>query len=128
MSLKSLLIVSAVLGMLLGIGFFFAPTTVMETFGVVAGEAHQHTARNFGSAVIGLAVISWVARNAQDSVGRRAIVLGLFLYFILGSISIISFQLQGNSNIYGWFIIVLHLILAIGFGYHLFINRKSIEK
>jgi len=99
----------------------------MATFGVIAGEAHQHTARNFGSAVIGLAVISWVARNAKESLALKAIVIGLFLYFILGSISIISFQLQGKSNIYGWFIIVLHVILAFGFGYHLIMNRKSVE-
>jgi hypothetical protein len=127
MKLKALLLISAVLGMILGIGFFFAPATVMSTFGVSAGEAHQHTARNFGSAVIGLAVISWVARDARDSIARRAIVLGLFMYFIFGSISIISFQLQGNSNVYGWFIIVLHVLLALGFGYHLIINRSSVD-
>jgi hypothetical protein len=127
MKLKPFLLTSAILGMILGLGFFFAPAAVISTFGVSANEAHQHTARNFGSAVIGLAVISWVARDARDSVARRGILLGLFVYFIFGSISIISFQLQGNANIYGWFIIVLHALLALGFGYHLLTNRSSID-
>jgi len=128
MKLKSFFVISAALGLVLGLGFFFAPAMVMSTFGVSAGEAHQHTARNFGSAVIGLAVISWVARNAKDSIARRAIILGLFTYFIFGSISIISFQLQGNANFYGWFIIVLHIFLALAFGYHLLVNRSAVDR
>lgn len=128
MKLKTFLLISAVLGMVLGLGFFFAPAKVMSTFGVSASEAHQHTARNFGSAVIGLAVISWFAKSVKDSIARRAIVLGLFIYFIFGSISIISFQLQGNVNSFGWIIIVLHVILALGFGYYALKNRGSIDQ
>ena len=128
MKLKLLLVISAILGTVLGLGFFFMPEMVMSTFGVDAGEAHQHTARNFGSALTGLAVISWVARNTRESIARKAIILGLFIYFIFGSISIISFQIQGNANNYGWFIVVLHLYLVVGFGYHLRINRKSLDQ
>jgi len=128
MELKSLLLLSAILGIALGLGFFFAPSAVMSTFGVSASEAHQHTARNFGSAVIGLAVISWFAREATDSIARRAIVLGLFMYFVFGSISILSFQLQGNANSNGWIIIVLHVLLALGFGYHILIHRGPVDR
>ena len=128
MKLKSLFVISAILGTVLGLGFFFAPEVVMSTFGVDAGEAHQHTARNFGSAMIGLAVISWVARNSKNSVARRAIVFGLFIYFIFESISIISFQLQGNVSNNGWFIIVLHLLLMVGFGYNLIYSWNSVEQ
>lgn len=128
MKLKVLLVISAILGTVLGLGFFFVPELVMSTFGVDAGEAHQHTARNFGSAVTGLAVISWLARNSRDSIARRAIILGLFIYFIFGSISIISFQLQGNANNYGWFIVALHVYLVVGFGYHLTMNRSSVDQ
>jgi hypothetical protein len=125
MKLKTLFIVSAILGIILGLGFFFAPAAVMSSFGVSAGEAHQHTARNFGSAVMGLAVISWAARNTDNSAARRAIVLGLLIYFLFGSLSIVSFQLQGQANPSGWIIIVLHLYLLLGFGYHFFVNRGS---
>jgi predicted neutral ceramidase superfamily lipid hydrolase len=128
MELKSLLVITAVLGLLLGLGFFFIPAEVMSTFGVSASEAHQHTARNFGSALIALAVISWVSRDAVDSKARRAIILGLFTYFIFSSISIISFQLQGNANVYGWFIIVLQVLLVLAFGYYIFVNRSPVDR
>jgi hypothetical protein len=128
MRIRSLFLISAILGIVLGLGFYFAPEMVMSTFGIDASEAHQHSARNFGSALIGLAVISWAARNSKDSIARRAIVLGLFIYFIFGTISIVSFQLRGGSNIYAWFIIVLHVVLIIGFGYHLKINRYPVDE
>lgn len=128
MKLKSFFVISALLGIILGLGFFFAPATVMSTLGISASESHQHTARNFGSAVIGLAVISWVARDVEDSISRRAIVLGLFMYFVFASISITSFQLQGSVNASGWLFVALHILLALGFGYHALINRGTVDQ
>ena len=128
MKLKSFFVISALVGFVLGLGFFFAPAKVMSTFGLSASEAHQHTARNFGSAVIGLAVISWVARDVGDSIARRAIVIGLLVYFVFASISITSFQLQGSVNTSGWFIVALHILLMLGFGYHLISNRGSVDR
>jgi hypothetical protein len=128
MKLKSFFVISALIGIVLGLGFFFAPEKVMSTFGVSANEAHQHTSRNFGSAVIGLAVISWMARDMEDSIARRSIVLGLFLYFVFASISITSFQLQGSVDTSGWFFVGLHVLLALGFGYHLITNRGAVDQ
>jgi hypothetical protein len=125
MKLRSLFVISAILGAVLGLGFFFVPKLVMSTFGIDAGGAHQHTARNFGSAMIGLAIISWVARNSKNSIARRAIILGLCFYFIFGSISIISFQIIGNVNHFGWIIIALHLLLLGGFAYNLIMTWNS---
>jgi hypothetical protein len=128
MKLKSFFVISALIGIILGLGFFFTPDTVMSTFGVSASEAHQHTARNFGSAVIGLAVISWMARDVEDSIARRAIVLGLFMYFVFASISITSFQLQGSVNTSGWLFVALHILLTLAFGYYVLINRGSVDQ
>jgi hypothetical protein len=125
MKLKTLFIASTILGVVLGLGFFFAPAAVMSSFGVTAGETHQHTARNFGSAVIGLAVISWWARNAGDSNARRAIVIGLFTYFVFSSISIISFQLEGKVNHSGWLFAGLNVLFLLGFGFHLIAKKSS---
>jgi hypothetical protein len=98
MKLRALFVITAVLGFVLGFGFFFLPERVMSTFGVSAGEAHQHMARNFGSAVLAMAVMSWFVRNAADSVARRAILIALVIFFTLSSISILLFQLSGIPN------------------------------
>jgi hypothetical protein len=36
--------------------------------------------------------------------------------------------LQGNANIFGWFIIVLQVFLTLAFGYHLLVNRSAVDR
>lgn len=127
MKLKHLLSITAVLGLLFGLGFVLVPGQVVTMFGTTADKAMQHMARNFGSAMLSLAVLSWAARNAPDSVARRAIILALFVYFTLGSISIVYFQLTGIPNINGWFVLVLHVALGGAFGYYLFAGRGPVD-
>jgi hypothetical protein len=123
MKIKHVLIVTAVLGLLCGFGFVLFPGQLVAMFGTTADKAMQHMARNFGSAILALAVMSWAARNTADSVARRAIILALFIFFTLGSISIILFQLTGIPNNNGWFALVLLIPLAAAFGYFLFAGQ-----
>jgi hypothetical protein len=125
MKIKSFLTITAVLGCVMGLGFFIVPAQVMATFGVTAGAAHQHMARNFGSAVMALGVLAWVARSNSHSKAQNAIILALFTYFVLGSISILLFQLQGDVYDSGWIMFGLHLILAFIAGRFLFFHSTD---
>lgn len=119
--------ITAVVGLLCGLGFVLVPAQLVEMFGTTADKAMQHMARNFGSAILALATMSWAARNTADSVARRAIILALFVFFTLASISIILFQLTGIPNNNGWFSLILLVPLAAAFGYFLVAGRGSIE-
>jgi hypothetical protein len=125
MGMRLALIVSAILALVFGVLFYLVPTQAVASFGVIADQSMQHMTRNYGSALIGLAALAWFARDAPDSVARRAIFLGLFVYFTLGSISIALFQLTGIPNVGGWFPFAFHVPLAIAFGYFLFANRGA---
>ena len=120
MKLKTLFVITAVISIVFGVGFYLLPAQVVSTFGVTASEAHQHMTRNFGSALVAIGAMSWAAREATDSKARRAIILALFTYFTLGSISILLFQLTGIPNINGWGTFAFHVPLALAFGYYLF--------
>jgi hypothetical protein len=124
---KPLLVIAAVLGLVLGLAFFLVPGRVVATFGTTADQAMQHMARNFGSAVLALGVMSWTARNAAASTARRAILLALLTYFSLGSISILLFQLTGIPNVLGWLGFAVHVPLALAFGYCLVAGRGSTD-
>ncbi len=125
MKLKILFVITAVLGIVFGLGFFLIPTQVVSMFGVTPSEAHQHMTRNFGSALVAIGAMSWAAREATDSKARRAIILANFIYFTLGSISLLMFLPKGGANINGWFTLAFHLPLALGFGYYLFAKPAS---
>jgi hypothetical protein len=127
MTVKPFLVITAVLGLLFGLGFVLLPAPVLSTFGITADQALQHMARNFGSALLAIGAMSWAARNAADSVAKRAIILALFIYFTLGSISILLFQLTGIPNNSAWFNFAFHLPLALVFGYFVFFSRGKVE-
>jgi hypothetical protein len=125
MKLKALFVITAVISILFGIGFYLLPAQVVSTFGVTADEGMQHMTRNFGSAVVAIGAMCWAAREATDSKARRAIILANFIYFTLGSISILLFQLTGIPNINGWVTFAFHVPLALAFGYFLFAKPAS---
>jgi len=127
MKLKAFLIVTAVSGVLFGAGFFLFPAQIPAMHGVTADEGMKHMAQNFGGALLGIAVMSWAARNSSDSIARRSIVLGLFVLWVLGSISTTLFQLTGIPNNNGWFTVAFHVPLAVVFGYFLLKHRGPIE-
>ncbi|TFG84838.1 MAG: hypothetical protein E4H20_02045 [Spirochaetales bacterium] len=80
--------------------------------------------RMFGAALLGMAAMAWLARDVPESKPLRAIVLAIFTYFTLGSISILVFGLQGIANVMVWFSLGFHLPIAIAFGYYFFARRE----
>ena len=94
MKLNVLLIISAIFMALLGLGFTFAPQAI--GIGAVPAEASAALIaylRDFGSTFIGIAVLNWMARNAEASTARNAIVLA----------NIAGFGLTGVLQVWGVF-------------------------
>ena len=82
MKLKVVLTVSAIYLAVLGVGFMLAPRQI--GIGAVppgASPALIAYLRIFGGPILGIAVLNWVARNADPSAARNAIVLGNIVGF-----------------------------------------------
>ena len=87
MRLKILFVISAIYLALAGLGFLFAPAASM--FGTVGPEASAAliaTLRHPASLFIALALLNWLARNAEASKTRDAIVLANIVGFSLAGI------------------------------------------
>ena len=87
MRLNILFVISAVYLALIGLGFLFAPLGSM--FGTVGPEpsaALIATLRGPASLFIALALLNWLARNAEASKTRDAIVLANIVGFSLAGI------------------------------------------
>ena len=77
MKLKVLLTVSAIYLAVLGVGFMFAPREIgIDAVPADASPALIAYLRIFGGPCLGIAVLNWLARNAEPSAARNAIVLG----------------------------------------------------
>ena len=96
MKLKVLLIISTVYMGLIGIGHLFAP--VVMSAGVVPANASLGLVaflRHYSALFIAMAVMNWMARNAEASTARNAIVLANIIVFGLAAVLDVLTVLSG---------------------------------
>ena len=120
MSLKTLMIIKAVVCLSLGSLILIAPDFTYGIFGTTLNDGGTFAAREYGAALIGALCLTWYARNSGESQARRAIILDLFVYDAIGFVVTLIAQLSGVFNWLGWGIAVIYLFFAAGFGYFWF--------
>ena len=124
MKLKSLMIIKALVCLGMGVPILAVPIFFYSLFGIKIDAAGALIGREYGAALIGNLLVTWFARNAVDSDARRAIILGLCIYDLIGFIFFLIAQLTGMMNPLGWLAVVIYLFFAVGFGYFYFKNPK----
>ncbi len=117
MSFKNLMVIKALVCLVFGILLIAVPDTLLSIFGATLGAAGVFTAREYGAALFGNLFLTWYARNAGESEARRAIILALFVYDLIGFIVTILTVIAGVLNLLGLFIVFVYLFFTFGFGY-----------
>ncbi len=99
MILNVLLVISAIYMALPGLGFVFVPKGI--GIGAVPADATGALIaylRVFGSIFLAIAVLNWIARNAEPSTARHAIVLANTVGFGLAALLDILGALSGGRR------------------------------
>ena len=124
MKLKTLLIIKAIVCLCLGVPILLVPNFIYSIFGATLAAGGVFAAREYGASMMGNLMLTWFARNSQESDARWAIILALFVYDAIGVIVTLVAILSGELNPLAWLVVALYLFLALGFGYFLFSKRK----
>jgi hypothetical protein len=124
MKLKTLLIIKAIVCLCLGVPILLVPNFIYSIFGATLAAGGVFAAREYGASMMGNLMLTWFARNSQESDARWAIILALFVYDAVGVIVTLVAILSGALNPLAWLVVALYLFLALGFGYFLFSKRK----
>ena len=122
MKIKSWFIYSAIFLALFGILFVVIPAFSLSLFAITLDAAGLMMVRLFGAALLGLAVISWMVRDETPSKARHAGILGQCLESAIAFVILVIGILSGVGNVLGWIPTLLHLSIALGFGYFLVIK------
>ena len=115
MTLRILLSIASIYLACVGLGLIFAP----QRFGVGAvapGASAELVAylRLFGGPLLGIAVLNWMARDAEPSMARNAIILG----------NVVGFTAIAALDLWGLFsgarpltkaFAMIHLLFAVAF-------------
>lgn len=99
---------------LIGLGFLLVPGTLVfgalgNTPAIIVAELRQ-----YGGALLGIAVLNWVARNTEPSRARDGIFLGNTVGFGFVAMGGMLRQLSGAVAI-GWVFVLINMLFAIAF-------------
>ncbi len=123
MTLKTLLVIKAVVCLCLGISILAVPEFVYSIFGATLAAGGIFAAREYAASMMGNLMLTWFARNAQESDARWALILALCVYDAVGVVITIIAILSGAVNSLAWLVVLLYLFFAVGFGYFLVPKR-----
>jgi hypothetical protein len=119
MSFKNLMIIKVAVSLGFGILLLAIPDSLLSIFGATLGGAGMFTAREYGAALFGNLFLCWFAKDAVESDARRAIILALFVYDLIGFIVTAITVISGVLNPLGWLIAFVYFFFTLGFGYFL---------
>ena len=128
MKFKTVMIIKAIICLGFGPLLLFVPGWLLNLLGTSFGPGAALTAREYGAALIGNLLLTWLARNAEESTTRSAIIWNLFIYDAIALIAVLIIQLSGNLNVLGWGIIAVYFFFTITFGYLLLTQKKAVLK
>jgi hypothetical protein len=115
MKLKGVLTVSAIYLAVLGFGFMLVPRQIgIDAVPADASPALIAYLRIFGGPIIGIAVLNWLARNAEPSAARNAVVLGNIVGFGCVTLMDVWGVFSGARTVAQLFL-VIHLLMTVAF-------------
>ena len=119
MKFKNLMVIKAIVCLAFGILMLIIPDKLLSLFGATLSDGGIFTAREYGAALFGNLFLCWFAKNAAESDARRAIILALFVYDLIGFVVTVIAIVSGVLNPLGWLIVFVYLFFTVGFGYFL---------
>lgn len=125
MKLSNLLLVSAVIALIFGVGLVVVTGSLLAVYGMTVDRTGTVVAQLFGSLLLAFAVLNWFARNVTDPDARRAVILGNLTGNAVGFVVILLGQLSGIANQLGWSNVAIYALLTLAWLYVQFIQREG---
>lgn len=119
MKLYTLMIITAVIAFIFGLGFILVPVSVVGLYGNTLEGVGVFIARYLGAALLGLSFLAWSTRKETD----REVQVGFFFAMVLGLIVSLYDAIAGTHNILVWLNVLIYLLLGLGFGYYAFVKK-----
>ena len=120
--MNTLFLVYLIVEAIFGIGFIVAPGLLMGPMGLTLDETSTTFARLFGSLIISIPVLLFLARKSASAEFKRGVVYCIFIYLLLSTTILLVTQIKGLMNSMGWGIVILHFGFMLWFG-NFIINR-----
>jgi len=109
---------------LFGLGFVFAPETMLTPYGISAEtiSASVMMSRLLGASNLGFAILFWFMMNAPASETKIEVAKAVSIGFGVSCLVSIAVQMSGEIGRLGWSTVALYAIFAVAYGYFGFVK------
>ncbi len=128
MNLRNLLSVAAIIYLIFGVAAAIVPDQLVALYGATPDPITSFAVRVASGAILGFAIISWMARDDAGSVSKRGIVLANLVNCVVGFIVYLLGTTQGMLNSMGWVSVALYLLLGLGFAYFTLMSPAPVTR
>jgi hypothetical protein len=125
MTFRTLLVTKALVCLIFGVFLLAAPGVLYGLLGGTLSATGMFTAREYGAALIGTLLLTWLAKDVGAFDAKRAILLDLLVYDGIGVIITVAAISSGILNVLGWGIVVVYLLFAAWSGFVLLAGRSK---
>lgn len=126
MKFRTLMTIKAVVCLCFGPVLLFFPAWILGLLGAAYCMGAALTAREYGAALMGNLLLTWLARSVEKGTARTAIVWNLFVYDAIGFVATLVLVVAKVLNPLGWGIAAVYLFFTAGFGYFALHKEKAV--
>ncbi len=112
---KTVTSIAAILSFLNGVFFILAPVFSLSILGRETNLTGIMNVRYFGACALGLAVITWMARDVKYPEVQRLISIGMLTTLCILVVIDLNGILTGAMNNLGWLLFIVDFFLSLGF-------------
>lgn len=128
MKLRDFLIVSGILAIIAGILLVLIPRTVSGWFGLPPDSGMDIDNQFYGSELILMGLVCWVARNITEAKYQRGLTSAFVIANLISLILAIMAQVNHVFNTLGWVAIGVYFILTVVYGYYRLTIPRQVEE
>ena len=116
MTFRALLITKAVVCLVFGVFLLAAPGVLFGLLGGALSAAGMFAAREYGAAMIGTLLLTYLARNIAATDAKRAILTDLLVYDAIGVIITMLAIFSQVLNALGWGVVAVYVLFTVWAG------------
>ena len=125
MNLRKLFTINVPISAFFGFTCLIVPNWLTLLYGTDSTPSGIFITQLAGAAYLGYGVLAYLARSSESKDFRRSLAVGLFVQDSIATIVAIIGQISGAFNAIGWTTVALYFILALGYGFFIFVKPEA---
>lgn len=117
---------TGIVAAIFGLAFLFFPEMSLRMYGVPTDPHNLMQSRYFGSALLALGLLWFLARDTQDAPAIRAMLVSGLVGDIAGAV-ISASAAGGLQNGMAWMSVAIYAAFAVASAYYLVAGRRPVQ-